>query len=125
VESDEEEPVEKIPVPESTLAEQRKAAAERVKRKLKEDQERVERAAAAKEAELRAQREASEIKARELIARTASRVEQYKEETLRKQAEQKAIAEYEQQQRELVNKAYLNSVKFQKMKEIRREAKNR
>jgi hypothetical protein len=110
---------------ETALVEQRRLAAERVKRKLKEDQERVEREAARKEAELKAQHEASVNKARELQARTAARVEQHKEEKARMEAERKAIEVFEKQQREQVNQQYLNAARFQKMKEIRREAKQR
>jgi hypothetical protein len=110
---------------ETALVEQRRLAAERVKRKLKEDQERVEREAARKEAELKAQHEASANKAKELQARTAARVEQHKEEKARMEAERKAIEVFEKQQREQVNQQYLNAARFQKMKEIRREAKQR
>jgi hypothetical protein len=110
---------------ETALVEQRRLAAERVKRKLKEDQERIEREAARKEAELKAQHEASVNKAKELQARTAGRVEQHKEEKARMEAERKAIEVFEKQQREQVNQQYLNAARHQKMKEIRREAKQR
>jgi hypothetical protein len=110
---------------ETALVEQRRLAAERVKRKLKDDQERVEREAARKEAELKAQHEASVNKAKELQARTAARVEQHKEEKARMEAERKAIEVFEKQQREQVNQQYLNAARHQKMKEIRREAKQR
>ena len=116
---------EKPLVTEATLLERRKAAAERVKRKLKEDQDRVDKAAAEKEAELRALKEASELKARELQARTAKRVEQYKEECLRKEHHAKAVAQYEQHERERINQEFLSAARFQKMKEIRKEAKQR
>ena len=96
-----------------------------MKRKLKEDQDRVDKAAAEKEAELRALKEASELKARELQARTAKRVEQYKEECLRKEHHAKAVAQYEQQERERINQEFLSAARFQKMKEIRKEAKQR
>lgn len=110
---------------EKTIDEQRKAAALRVQRKLKEEQARIEKIEAAKAEALRLQQEASAAKAKELQARTALRVGKYVEENQRRAEQQKQAELYEQQQREQRNQEFFNSSRHAKMKEYRKAARNR
>jgi hypothetical protein len=106
--------------------EQRKAALLRIKKKKHEEQLELERAAAAKEEEAKAAREASEAKAAELQRRTALRVEQFMGRKQREEEEKRELERYELQQREQRNQDALNSaVRHQKLKEMRMQAKRR
>lgn len=108
-----------------SIDEQRKAAALRVQRKLKEEQARIEKIEAAKAHELKLQHEASVAKAKELQAKTALRVGKYMEENQRRAEQEKQAELYEQQQRELRNQEFLNSSRYAKMRDFRRDARNR
>lgn len=110
---------------EKSVDEQRKAAALRVQRKLKEEQARIEKLEAAKAQEQKLQHEASVAKAKELQARTALRVGKYKEENQRREEQQKQAELYEQQQREQRNQEFLGSSRHMKMRDFRRDARNR
>lgn len=115
-------------VPEASLKsveEERRAALLRIRQKNKEDQLLAEKVAAAKEQELKAQKEASANKTKELQARTALRVEQYLAEKQRKIEQQKEQERYEEEQRQLKNQQFLNPSKHMKMKELRRESNRR
>lgn len=115
-------------VPEASLKsaeEERRAALQRVRQKNKEDQLQLERAAAAKEQELKAQKEASANKTKELQARTALRVEQYLAEKQRKIEQQKEQERIEEEQRQMKNQQFLNPSRHMKMKEIRKQSNRR
>lgn len=115
-------------VPEASIKsaeEERKAALQRIRQKNKEDQLQLEKAAAAKEQEMKAQKEASANKTKELQARTALRVEQYLAEKQRKIEEQKEQERIEEEQRQMKNQQFLNPSKHMRMKEIRKQSNRR
>jgi len=114
-------------VPKSPMGavEQRKAAAARVRRKLKQDQERLEKLAEQLAAQVQQRKDACVTKTKELQEITAQRVEAYKLKKMRKVEDQRRQEGLDLALRAQKEQELQSSERHRKLRQLRRQSKNR